>query len=238
MKKIFTILILFISINLFAQNSDPLPREGYGTTETILRAIIQNTIKSLRVHDTEALIRLDSALVSLSNIKRTIEFAASADGNDKYSFRTIDYEQNKIDEGKIFTISDYDADVDSTLPKQYLIITDTMRTNLYYNISADKNLLIQFYENATASDSGSVLTSYNNNRISGGTTLTKFYSDPTVTDSGTVVYNFLSGGLNNQPFIKSSRLILKPGTIYLIVATPLLNNTKLSFIAEIYEKNP
>ena len=64
MKKIILILMLAVTLlpNLIkAQNADPLPKASYQTTETILRAIVENTLKALRVKIVAGEIALDSA---------------------------------------------------------------------------------------------------------------------------------------------------------------------------------
>lgn len=101
MKKFVIGLLLIITINIAAQpNPNPLPREGFGTTETILRAIIDKTTMSLRINVVDAIWKRVGSLIEPIDSNWRISYNILTDLPDFSSLFSA--KVNIADSGSVF----------------------------------------------------------------------------------------------------------------------------------------
>jgi len=96
-----------------------------------------------------------------------------------------------VHNGHIYNVSEYTATVVLSDMLQYYIDTGAKECHLRYSVAGNKETLIQFHASIaiTATNMGSALTSYNNNRglAADNTASTVVYASGTVTTSGAIV---------------------------------------------------
>ena len=172
------------------------------------------------------------------------EFDTAASGKDEGYLINIDIEHHKIHEGKHYTCQVYDADTDSGESKYLLVRAPNTTTRVHYvfNLRATLNGTLYFYEGPTTSSTGSLLTSYNNDRNSTSVAALKVWEDPVViADGNQMLVNVIgSDGVNpqgNQGGVsnRSNEFVLKQNTDYLIEFYANTNNTRLNICNEWYE---
>jgi len=158
---------------------------------------------------------------------------------------TIEREHYEIHEGNHYKCQDYDDDVDSGVSKFWHVKSPntSIRVHLCYKIITSKNGLLEFFEDATFSNSGTTLTVFNNNRNSTNTTTTEIFKDPIITASGTRIdVNVLGtdgtgvAGAVGGSSKRTDEIILKSGTSYILKITALSNDTRISSCFSFYEE--
>ena len=154
----------------------------------------------------------------------------------------IQIEHYEVHEGHYFTVTEYDEDVDIAVPKVWHIATpDTaLRAHIVFSISSDTAGLIELWEGATITNSGTGLTPRNNDRTSSDTTTFKFWTGPTVTASGVLLQTDRIGTYKPQTRVggnlrQYAEFILAPNQSYLLKFTTDANDGKVTFNGEYYE---
>lgn len=149
---------------------------------------------------------------------------------------------HRVHEGKYWTVTDYDGNVQIITPKYWHIkAPDTaIRCHIVMAIAVNDETLVEFYETPTLTGNGTALTAYNNDRNSVNAVTALFYKDPTVTSPGTKLQNDLIGTNNPKTRLggnirQVTEIILKQNTSYLLKNTVTNNGTRVSFNLELYE---
>lgn len=155
---------------------------------------------------------------------------------------SIDLAHYKVHEGEHYTVSDHDADVDIAGPKYWHIITPGSNIKLHAKIAllSDQAGLVEFFENPTVTNNGTILPSYNNDRNSIRATSGTFYYDPTVSSDGTRIDTSWIGAYNQKTRVggdtrRQAELILKQNESYLLKFTPEADDAKVTMLTEYYE---
>jgi hypothetical protein len=158
------------------------------------------------------------------------------------SLVSTDVFHHRVHEGKYWTVTDYDGNVQAAAPKYWhLKAPDTaIRCHTVMAIAVNDETLIELYEAPTLTGNGTALTAYNNDRNSATAATCLFYNDPTVTAPGTKLQNDLIGTNNPKTRIggnvrQVTEIILKQNTSYIIKNTVTNNGTRVSFNLELYE---
>lgn len=155
----------------------------------------------------------------------------------------IDWIHYLVHEGRLFTMADYDLDVDDGNSVLWLLKTpDTdVKIHVAMSISPSNAGLAELFEGPTLTDNGVVKTPVNNNRNSNNEPTMLIFSGPTVDGEQTgtrIDVKQLGGGRKNE-FGAEARIEaewkLKRNTDYLIKFTAQANDTMVSFNVQFYE---
>jgi hypothetical protein len=163
--------------------------------------------------------------------------------------KTISFEHGKVHDKEMFTLSDYDSDVDIASPKYWHIKTASgYELHLVCAISASGSCLIELYEDPTFSGAGASdgtsKTTYNNYRGATNTLNASFYYDADIgatgSDGTAICTEYIPGTDRGQMRVggearTGSEWVLKADTSYLFKVTPGADDTILNFVAECYE---
>lgn len=154
----------------------------------------------------------------------------------------IDIQHHEVHAGDMYTVSDYDASVDTAAPKLWRLTTgatEIIHINLQIDLSAAG--LVELYEHPTLTGAGTGLTAYNNNRLSAQTASLAVAYDPSASALGTRLFVRTVG--SNAPAARiggSARpaieWVLRPNEDYVVRVTPATNGTAVSLVAEFYEE--
>ena len=114
----------------------------------------------------------------------------------------IDLVHHEIHEGKFFSISVIDTDVDTGAPKYIRITAPDTSTRIHFTgqVYVTAASLVEFFENPTISTDGDALTEYNNDRNSSNTPTATTFEDTTVSDDGTRIDAGRAGGAARPNF--------------------------------------
>lgn len=172
----------------------------------------------------------------------TGEYITGDDG----SIATIQYEHMKVHEGKIFTVSDCDDEVDIGVPKYWLMISPSGNTFCHLTIKAvsSKNGTIEGFILPTVTDNGTALYASNNNiNYVSSVPEVQFFADPTVTDEGTLRYSTVMGSDGNNPVgaaggsdDRGLERIVGLGVPFLFKFTALSNDCRVCIEFTFYEE--
>ncbi len=150
-----------------------------------------------------------------------------------------------VHEGKMFTASYSNTDLDIATPQKLLIKIGSK--DLHYN--ADLSGLggvvtFTVYKSPTITNDGTEIPFYNNNGDSSNTLLTKLYHTPTTTANGTqdgaprVALGSAQGAARAGTTISSgAERILKANTNYLAIISTNTDNSLWSYVIEAYEED-
>jgi hypothetical protein len=155
-----------------------------------------------------------------------------------YSYRAT-FAHSAVHRDIIMQAQDY---VDGASSREYLInIPAGTNPHLVFTVKCNKETLIEFFEDSTASSLGTEIISARLMRSSLKNIATKIYHSPTITSDGTQLPgDFIqgttrAGGSGGEASIHDgAEWILKTGTNYLVRLT-LESSGKISFKAEWYE---
>lgn len=146
---------------------------------------------------------------------------------------TLDYIHEKLHEGGVFLASHYFSAVANTASASVLLVTGPIAVHLVGTVQAGGQARIRIYEGAVASSVGTVLPSYNLNRVSTRTLNTKLYYTPTVAggSEGTLIYDSMSAAgkgpqAGGGDLRRGSEYILKADTTYYFVITNTSGNAQ------------
>lgn len=152
-----------------------------------------------------------------------------------------------IHQGRAYSFSDYDSDVDIAGPKHYRITAPLERlgeTHFEFVVNASGPCTITFGEAPTSSGIGTALTAYNRKRESSNVPFTKIRKDSTVSAAGTIVETVRLGIAGNPAKSSGGSLSgrheweLRPATIYEMTITPDADNTQVWVNFDFYEVIP
>ncbi|MBU1173048.1 MAG: hypothetical protein KKD44_26090 [Proteobacteria bacterium] len=155
----------------------------------------------------------------------------------------IDLVHHKIHEGKFFSISIIDTDVDTEAPKYLRITAPNTSTRIHFTgqVYVTAASLIEFFEDPTISTAGDALTEYNNNRNSDNPSTATTFEDTTVSNDGTRIDSGRAGGAARPNFriggetARRNEWILKQGEDYVLKITPDADNTEVVVSLTWYE---
>ena len=155
----------------------------------------------------------------------------------------IDVEHHEVHSSNFYTMSDRFSGVQIATPKQWLVRTPNtdMRFHCKMNLQSTSASFAQCYENPFVSNSGTLLTAFNNDRNSLDTTTMQFFKDPVISGvmSGVLLQSFdLAAGLDKKiggQARRNTELILKQNEDYLVRVVAGTNKTSISFVVEGYE---
>lgn len=158
----------------------------------------------------------------------------------------IESEHHKIHEGKHFSCQDVDSDVDGVKYWHIKTPNTATRIHLVFKTILSKNGLVELYKAPNLNTNGIALTMFNDDDNSSNTPEALCYKDPDVNTDGTTrrAVNVIgtdsaspigaSGGLT----ARSDEIILEQNTSYIIKATALNTNTRISNCFKWYEVVP
>ena len=158
------------------------------------------------------------------------------------SLVSIPVEHHMVHEGKYFTATDYDTDIDISAPKYWRITAPNTTTRIHCTIMVyvDAAGLVQFYENPTISTAGTSLTAYNNDRNSSTAPTATVFKDTTTSNDGTLLEQAYLGTSNNRTKIggdsrQAVEFILEQNEDYIVKFTPAADDTQATIAVEWYE---
>ena len=150
-----------------------------------------------------------------------------------YVLVTIEYEHYQIHQGRTFTVLEV-TDLGNGANRTILIVTPdtTAWAHLVWEIEHELETSIQFYQDATYSDNGTIIGSYNRNGNSTNNATTLVYHTPTITDYGTLIGTIQQGSGKKAGGSDrlSNEFILKRNSAYVTVITNLAPNDNLIFL--------
>lgn len=145
----------------------------------------------------------------------------------------VDYAHHEAHAGSAFVAEDVE-DVPNSSTFDYAIVTPDTTKHAHMIVAASSNLGMQIdiYEDATLSDNGTLIPSYNRNRNIATAATTLVYHTPTVTATGsTIIFHRRWGDAVKQGTGGGARgqneLILKQNTTYLVRFTNQVADTNL-----------
>ena len=158
------------------------------------------------------------------------------------SLVNIPIEHHEVHDGKYFTVTDYDNDVDTAAPKYWRITAPNTTTRIHCTIVIYVSAagLVQFYENPTISGAGTALTAYNNDRNSTNAATATTFKDTTTSGDGTLLEQAYLGTSNNRTKVggdarQATEFILKQNEDYVVKFTPAANDAQAVVAIEWYE---
>lgn len=158
----------------------------------------------------------------------------------------VGVEHHHIHEGLHYTAQDYDASVDISTPKEWLLLTGAapIYAHLVFIVRASKSGLIELFEGTEASANGAHIDCYNNDRNSTNACQLSFYRDPTVTVAGARLLVNVVGSDSASPVggsggaeTRDREFILKANSVYMIRFSSQANTNRVSLCIEYYERN-
>lgn len=154
----------------------------------------------------------------------------------------ITTEHTQIHDGKHFTCSDYDGEVDITSPKYWHIKTVDCWAHFVFKLRAGLNGTLEVFENPTITDNGTLLPTYNSYRDHPNTALTTVYKDSLQSADGVRLLAQVIGSDGTAPIGRSGgnvkrerEIVLKENMSYLIKFTPVTDDTRVSMECQFYE---
>jgi len=156
----------------------------------------------------------------------------------------IDFAHHAVHHGFLFTVSDFDTDIDIAAPKYWLFRTPNTnkRIHIIFDVGVSGGVQVDLYESPTITADGTAITPFNNDFNRNDVSVLLVFKDPTVTADGTLKTSTRIGasgpgnsdkvGGNLRP---GSEYILKQNTNYILKITSDANDTKATMIAEYYE---
>jgi hypothetical protein len=164
--------------------------------------------------------------------------------HDEYgALIALDFVHHEIHEGDHFSACVYDADVDIASPK-YVRLTapdSLVRCHLIWDVSANGEFLIQFYEDPTLNAAGAAVVRHNNDRNSTNTAAVTVFQDTTTqapNNDGTLLCSAYSGGekkKSNAEAGSRQEWILEQDQDYILKLTVAADNTEVNFNLAWYE---
>ncbi len=152
---------------------------------------------------------------------------------------SIDIAHHKIHTGSHFVVCDFQNGLSNNTSQDYFIeAPDTAnRIHFFYNVDVSVEAEVILHEGTTVSASGTVLTSFNNNRNSANTTGLIVYKTPTVTGVGSVIctQRLGAGKTAGGTARNESEFILGQNGKYLLRVTARVNNLLESTVLKWYE---
>lgn len=154
---------------------------------------------------------------------------------------TVEIEHFKVHSGTFYTCSDY-ATIGTGITKYWRFTAPNTTTRIHFKVSAlcSSSSTTFFYENPTLNTTGTILTSYNNDRNSTNTTTFGIAKDPTIITAGTLLTVKPIGG-NGGVYRSSgesrpgSEFILKQNTTYLLSILSGTADNTVGMTTEYYE---
>jgi len=142
-----------------------------------------------------------------------------------------------IHTGKAFTVSNYAAGINSSDGIQWYIDTGAQECFLVFAISANAEVRATFHSSiaVTATNSGSVLTSYNLKRSSSNSASTVVYGSGTVTTSGAIMRELQIVSRRTTYGLPENEIILAADAQYMIKAAPLSGTANINLTMDLYE---
>lgn len=173
-------------------------------------------------------------------------------GQDRFSGHpiSISAEHSLVHDGKMFTFSEYDSDVDIASPKQVSITVGSKPLHVTFSVSSAAPINISLKETVVIGTGGSAsagtsVTGRNRNRGSTNTLLSTVNKDYVLGSSGQsagteidadYIYGATQGALKvggaSRPGIE---WILKANTMYGLIITAIADNTAISWSIDAYE---
>lgn len=155
---------------------------------------------------------------------------------------TIDYEHYQIHQGNSFSAAAYST-VGAASVWEFIVTTPNTAVwaHLIWELQGTLVTTIDMYEDATTSDDGTEITSYNRNRNSATTTAVKMYHTPTLTSDGNLIYTE-KFGVSAGGFVRiggksraSQEIVLGQGKKYLVRVTSGTANNVIAIRARWYD---
>lgn len=151
-------------------------------------------------------------------------------------------QHSMVHRGQMYSLSDYEADVDIASPKYwYIEVGAAVVPHMVIWVAADDAGVVELKEGSAITANGEVaLTPVNMNRNSSGAALTAFYDSVTVDTEGTAIYRaqikrngseVLIGGEDHE----DTEIVLKASTNYFVKYTTEYDNTRAWLNVTFYE---
>lgn len=149
-----------------------------------------------------------------------------------------------IHQGRAFSVTDYDADVDISGPKHWRITapeSGDAETHLAWLINADGPGVITLEEDGDSATAGSALAAKNRKRESDNTAFASFAKDSTIATQGEVLET-IRLGIGGNPARSSGgdasgrhEWELNPESAYELVFTPDADDTQVWLNLDLYD---
>ena len=167
----------------------------------------------------------------------------TADDASEDGITITSIEHQRVHEGVTYSGSIFFADVANDASKALLLRTGGKDCHSIFGIEGGGDTRFRLYEGAVPSANGTAVTLYNLFRRSPNTPESTLYHTPTVGggSEGTLLLDKLIPGGNGPQsgggtLRRGTEWILKPATVYYILATNISGNTKdMSLELEFYE---
>lgn len=165
---------------------------------------------------------------------------------------SIGLSHHRIHEGNHFSVHKINNNIDPLFPQYFLIIppsaapipSDTIIIHIIFDISADKGITVELFEDSDAAN-GAPLFVRNDNRNSTTPALVSVSENPAVASEGTRIFEgfagtTLTGGEVAENDRDEDEIILKIGSKYLLKITPLAAGPNTNAFTEInwYDQRP
>lgn len=152
----------------------------------------------------------------------------------------IDLPHHKIHEGKYWTASSFDDDVDIAAPSQWLVVTpDTGWIHMFYELSTSAAGRFEFFENTTTADNGTTILLINNKRGYGESGLVAFNETTIIAEGDLMQEGFIGSGSGKKSIgaynSRSVEVIMYPATYYMMRFIPEADNGKSSIVLNFYK---
>ena len=135
---------------------------------------------------------------------------------------SIDYNDLNLHSGKHFFYKTNQDVTDADTVVRFMFTTPaTKHIHARFVMYAEDEFLVELYEGTTVSNSGTPITTFNNNRNSTETPNTLAFSAPTVSTEGTLIWKAVINSSKHTAISKSSNfeIIAKNSTNYLFKIT-------------------
>lgn len=158
------------------------------------------------------------------------------DTTDRYTNaqRVIEAEHAMIHDGWHFFVSDVSLAVSISSSVTYIVNTDGAAQHFLFEVDSDGGVAFTITEGVTTSADGTVLTTFNRNRVSSNISSLVVTKTPTGVTGGTQIW---TGGSTNKSGGTSRslyELILKPNTKYAMTLTAYTNNVNIGILFDWY----
>lgn len=164
---------------------------------------------------------------------------------------SIDISHQSIHQGNHFIVHRIATGINIANPKYFLIIppplatipSNTIEVHLIFQVDSEPGGMLQFFEDPTVTNNGTVMTIINNNRRSITISLTQVYENTTVSNEGTSLLEDRKGTTTTGAVLgeferDDEEIILNPSKKYLLKFTPLTDNTVITFELNWYDNRP
>jgi hypothetical protein len=154
----------------------------------------------------------------------------------------IDFAHAMIHEGKHYTATFVDTEVDSGAAVDITIVTPNSTTwaHMLFELMASAVSEVSITEGAVVNVPGTALAAVNNNRNSAQTSILTLRSGDTYNAGGTVIYQYTGGSATvrsraGSGFRNDEEIVLKANTTYRVSITSRTDDSRVSVLLEWYE---